>query len=193
MLSSSYQQSTRASAAALAGDPDNKLLGRMNRRRLDAEAIRDTLLFVSGRLNFERGGPPFMDLDTPRRTLYLMAARTGANTSDFGRLFDRADPSMIVAERGQSVVAPQALFFLNDPFVSGVAKTLAAQVAREAPANTDDRIRYLYSHVLCRQPTKDELDVGARLLNVAAVTGGADPLERYCLLLLSTNELLYVE
>jgi hypothetical protein len=193
MLSSAYQQSTRASALALAGDPENKLLARMNRRRLDAEAIRDTLLFVSGRLNTERGGPPFTDLDTPRRTLYLMAARTGANTSEFGRLFDRADPSMIVAERGQSVVAPQALFFLNDPFVNGMAKALAARVAREAPANAADRIRYLYSHALCRQPTQAEIDVGAQLLNAPAVAGGPDPLERYCLLLLSTNELLYVE
>ena len=193
MLSATYQQSARASAASAAGDPENKLFGRMNRRRLDAEAVRDTQLFVSGRLSAERGGAPFTGIDTPRRTLYLMAARTGANTSDFGRLFDRADPSMIVAERGQSVVAPQALFFLNDPFVSGVAKTLAARVTREAPANTAGRIQYLYSHVLCRQPTQAELDVGAELLSAAAADGGPDPLERYCLLLLSTNELLYVE
>ena len=193
MLSAAYQQSTRASAATLAGDPENKLLGRMNRRRLDAEAVRDTLLFVSGRLTSEQGGAPFTDLDTPRRTLYLMAARTGANTSEFGRLFDRADPSMIVAERGQSVVAPQALFFLNDPFVSGIAKTLAARVMREAPANSADRIQYLYSRMLCRQPSKAELEVGAELLGAGTMDGAPDPLERYCLLLLSTNELLYVE
>ena len=62
----------------------------------------------------------------PRRTLYLQSARTGANTSDFGRLFDRADPGSIVAQRGQSTAAPQALFFLNDKFVSGIARDLAA-------------------------------------------------------------------
>ena len=129
MLSAVYQQSSHATAASLARDPDNRLLGRMNRQRLEAEAIRDSLLAVSGRLDTARGGQPFTDLTVPRRTLYLMSARTGANTSDFGRLFDRADPSLIVAQRGQSVVAPQALFFLNDPFVSGVAKNLAARDA----------------------------------------------------------------
>ncbi|HEY3789147.1 MAG TPA: DUF1553 domain-containing protein, partial [Urbifossiella sp.] len=121
MNSAAYQQGSHASAAALAGDPENRLFGRMNRRRLDAEAIRDSLLAVSGQLDLARGGPAFTDLAVPRRTLYLMSARTGANTSDFGRLFDRADPSLIVAQRGQSIVAPQALFFLNDPFVSGIA------------------------------------------------------------------------
>jgi hypothetical protein len=190
MLSSIYQQSSNASAASLARDPDNRLLGRMNRRRLDAEAIRDALLSVSGRLSTELGGPAFTDLAVPRRTLYLMSARTGANTSDFGRLFDRADPSLIVAQRGQSVVAPQALFFLNDPFVSGVAKALAARLARESPTNTEDRIRQLYTLALGRPPTKEEIDVGSQLI---ATTDVSDPWERYCRLILSTNEFLYIE
>jgi hypothetical protein len=120
-----------------------------------------------------------------------MSARTGANTSDFGRLFDRADPSLIVAQRGQSVVAPQALFFLNDPFVTGTAKTLASRIVAAAPANTEARIRHLYAIVLGRVPTKAELDLGTKLL--APVTGSPDPLERYCHLILCTNEFLYVD
>ncbi len=190
MLSSVYQQSSHASAVSLARDPDNRLFGRMNRQRLDAEAIRDSLLAVSGRLDTATGGPPFTDLAVPRRTLYLMSARTGANTSDFGRLFDRADPSLIVAQRGQSDVAPQALFFLNDPFVSGAAKSLAARVVREAPANPEARIRYLYELALGRPPSKSEIDLGTQLLTPA---GGPDPWERYCRLILSTNEFLYIE
>ena len=118
-----------------------------------------------------------------------MSARTGANTSDFGRLFDRADPSLIVAQRGQSVVAPQALFFLNDPFVSGVAKALAARVIREAPADAEHRIRHLYSLALGRPPTKAEIELGTELLPQA----GSDPWERYCLLILCTNEFLYFD
>ena len=145
---------------------------------------------MSGRLDVAPGGPPFTDLNIPRRTLYLMSARTGANTSDFGRLFDRADPSLIVAQRGQSVVAPQALFFLNDPFVSGAAKALAARVMREAPETTAARIRHLYGLALGRMPTKDEIDLGAQLL---AMAGGAELWERYCLLILSTNEFLYID
>jgi hypothetical protein len=190
MLSSVYQQSSHASTESLARDPDNRLLGRMNRRRLDAEGIRDSLLSVSGRLNTAMAGPAFTDLADPRRTLYLMSARTGANTSDFGRLFDRADPSLIVGQRGQSVVAPQALFFLNDPFVGGVAKALAARVKREAPTNTEDRIRFLYALVLGRPPTKGEIDLGTQLVPTTDVL---DPWERYCRLILSTNEFLYIE
>src|SRR5207248_11725178 len=119
-------------AVTLARDPENRLLGRMNRRRLEAEPIRDSLLAVAGRLDSTRGGPAFTDLSTPRRTLYLMSVRTGPSASDFGRLFDRADPGSIVDRRSESVTAPQGLFFLNDPLVLGLARDLAARVAREA-------------------------------------------------------------
>lgn len=193
MLSAVYQQSSSVSAAAMARDPDNQLFGRMNRRRLEAEAIRDSLLAVSDRLVGTRGGPPFTDLAVPRRTLYLMAARTGANTSDFGQLFDRADPNLIVARRGQSVVAPQALFFLNDPFVTAVAKTLAKRIIDEAPTNTRARVRLLYAITLGRLPTTAEMELGTKLLAPTVVPGGPDPLERYCLLVLCTNEFLFVD
>ena len=176
--------------AALTRDPENRLFGRMNRRRLDAEAIRDSLLAVSGQLDPTRGGPPFTDLAVPRRTLYLMSARTGANTSDFGRLFDRADPSLIVAQRGQSVVAPQALFFLNDPFVNGLTKSLAARIVKESPANDEGRIKHLYTLALGRPPTKAEIELGSE---VDWPRDNADALERYCLLVLCTNEFLYVD
>jgi hypothetical protein len=162
----------------------------MNRRRLDAEAIRDSLLAVAGRLDATRGGPAFTDLTVPRRTLYLMAARTGANTSDFGRLFDRADPGGIVGQRGQTVVAPQALFFLNDPVVSRWARDLAARVAREAPEGDEARIRRLYTLALGRLPTRAEIDLGAQLL---APRGDANPWERYCHLILCTNEFVYLD
>ncbi len=190
MLSSAYQQSSRTDAVSLARDPDNRLFGRMNRQRLEAEAIRDSLLTVAGRLDDKPGGPPFADLAVPRRTLYLQSVRTGANTSDFGRLFDRADPGSIVGQRSQSVVAPQALFFLNDKFVNGVARDLAARVVREAPKGDKARIQYVYALVLGRPPSQAELDVGVELL---APAEGKDALERYCHLLLCTNEFLYIE
>jgi hypothetical protein len=97
---------------------------------------------------------------------------------------------LIVAQRGQSVVAPQALFFLNDPFVSGVAKALATRVMREAPANTEGRIRHLYALALGRPPTKEEIDLGTQLIATSDVS---DPWERYCRLILSTNEFSYIE
>ena len=99
--------------------------------------------------------------------------RTGPGATDFGRLFDRADPGSIVAGRGESVVAPQALFFLNDPFVSEMARALAARVAREEPGPREARIQRLYALVLGRPPSQAELDLGLQLL---AAEGDADPM-----------------
>jgi hypothetical protein len=193
LLSAVYQQSSAGPPDTVAGDPENRLLGHVNRQRLEAEALRDSLLSVSGRLDSSRGGMAFSDLATPRRTLYLMSARTGANTSGFGRLFDRADPSMIVAQRGQSIVAPQALFFLNDPFVTGIAHTLADRVRQEESPGSASRIRRLYALALGRPPTPAELELGTRLLAPGSSADGLDSLDRYCLLILSTNEFLYVD
>jgi hypothetical protein len=191
MRSAVYQQSTRGSPAGRAKDPENRLLSRMNRRRLEAEAIRDSLLAVAGRLNATPGGPAFKDLALPRRTLYLMSVRTGANTSGFAALFDRPDPGAIVEKRSVSTVAPQALFFLNDPFVMDQARALAERIAREVPANRGtDRIRRLYAIVFGRPPTRAEVEVGRQLLKAEK---DIDPWQRYCHLMLCTNEFLYVD
>jgi hypothetical protein len=187
VLSATYQQSSRPSQA---GDPENRLFGRMNRRRLDAEAIRDSLLSVAGRLEDRTGGPAFPEMAVPRRTLYLMSARTGANTSDFASLFDRADPCSIVEKRNVSTVAPQALFFLNDPFVSAQAAALAARLARDPFRGPDETVRRLYEVVLGRPPSRAQAAVALRLLEPAA---GVDPLERLCHALLCTNEFLYID
>ena len=190
MLSSAYQESSRAGAEALARDPDNRLFSRTNRRRLDAEAIRDSLLAVAGQLDASIGGPSFADLAVPRRTLYLQSVRTGPSSTDFGRLFDRADPGSIVAARNESVVAPQALFFLNDPFVSMIARALATQLAHDGSGTPEARIRRLYALVLSRPPAPAELDLGLRFL---ANEGNDDPWERYLHLFLCQNEVLYTE
>jgi Protein of unknown function (DUF1553) len=192
MLSSTYQQRTRTESAQLAADPENRLLGRMNRRRLDAEAIRDGLLAVAGRLEPHRGGLAFAELSVPRRTLYLMSVRTGpgSSASDFGRLFNRADPGSIVARRDESVVAPQALFFLNDPFVSEMARALAARLARDEPGGGEPRIRRLHALALGRPPSPAEVDLARQLL---AADGDVDPWERYCQVILSSNEFIYID
>jgi len=190
MLSSAYQQSSRGGAEALARDPDNRLFGRMNRRRLDAEAIRDSLLAVSGRLDTTPGGPPFSDLAVPPRTLYLQSVRTGRGATDFGRLFDRADPGSIVARRGESIVAPQALFFLNDPFVNEAARALAARLAREVRSEQQPRIGRLYALVLGRPPSREEMELGRQFL---AADGGGERWERYYQLVFSQNEFIYIE
>ncbi len=132
MLSATYQQSSIGDADAVAHDPDNRLLGRANRWRLESEAIRDNLLAVAGRLDTTLGGPSTRDFAAPRRTLYLMTIRS--DRSGFGPLFDAADPLLPVEARNISTVAPQSLFLLNNEFVLVQAGGLADRILAEPPA-----------------------------------------------------------
>jgi uncharacterized protein DUF1553/uncharacterized protein DUF1549 len=191
MLSSAYQQSTRVSAVALAVDPENRLLSRMNRRRLEAEAIRDSLFAVSARLDATPGGPGNQDVATPRRSLYLMSVRTGAKTTEFGPLFDAPDCSAIVERRNESIVAPQALFLLNDRLMIDLAADLTARISREIPNGIEqDRIGRLYEITLGRLPTPAETEIGLQFL---VDQTGADAWRRYCHLIMCTNEFIYVD
>ena len=190
MLSAVYQQSSRASPEALASDSENFLLSRMNRTRLDAESLRDSLLFVAGRLDTNRGGVGFQDVALPRRSLYLMSVRTGAK-SGFASVFDAPDCGAIVEKRSTSTVAPQALFLLNDSFSSDQATALAKRVARESSASgPEEQIRAAYRLVFGRPPTGEEVTIGRELLQSV---GLAERLERYCQLLLCTNEFIYMD
>lgn len=197
LLSSVYQQSSQElepetlQRSAREIDPDNRLLSRMPRRRLDAEAIRDSLLAVSGLLDPAAGGPGFPEVDVPRRSLYLMSVRTGAKTSDFSSLFDGATGGGIIERRGQSIVAPQALFLMNHVWLDRVSAALAARVIRETPSNADeDKIHMLYKIALGREPTPMELDIGMQLLRDRSEELFWD---RYCRLILCSNEFIYVD
>ena len=190
MRSSTYRQGSRADAASLAADPGNRLLARMPRQRLEAEAIRDACLAVSGRLDATPGGPAFTDLMTPRRSLYLMATRTGAKTTGFGALFDGADCGAIVEARKASTVAPQALFLLNDPFMLDSADALAARIARESPEEDPGaRLERLHELLFGRLPSDEERELSRRFLAESASDGWA----RLCHLLLCSNELIHVD
>jgi hypothetical protein len=190
MLSAVYQQSSRPARGTLPSDPENASLSRMNRMRLDAESLRDSLLFVAGRLDTSRGGAGFQDVGLPRRSLYLMSVRTGAK-SGFASVFDAPDCSAIVEKRSVSTVAPQALFFLNDPFSSEQAAALAKRVAHQSSTSRpEDLIRAAYRLVFGRTPTGEELAIGRELLQRADQVDG---LARYCQLLLCTNEFVYVD
>ncbi len=191
VLSSVYQQSTFASDTTRMADPENHWLARMPRRRLEAEAIRDALLAVSGRLDATPGGPGFLEAAVPRRTLYLMTSRTGAKTADFNSVFDGPDGGGIIERRNSSIVAPQALYLLNDPLLDDVSAALAARVAREVPSGHDDeRIARLYELALGRAPTPAEFDIGRLLIVDPAVK---DAWARYCRVVFCTNEFVYVD
>ena len=190
MRSSTYRQGSRADATTLAADPGNRLLGRMPRQRLEAEAIRDACLAVSGRLETTPGGPAFSELMTPRRSLYLMATRTGAKTTGFGALFDGADCGAIVEARKASTVAPQALFLLNDPFILDLADALAARVALDRPeGDLQSRLERLHALLFGRLPTDEERTLAGQFL----AESGSDGWARLCHLLLCSNEFIHVD
>jgi len=186
MLSSAYQQSSVPDPQTYRADPDNLLLGHMNRQRLEAEPFRDALLAVSGNLDPTMGGVAFRDPNVPRRTLYLMTIRS--DRSNYRTLFDAADPTAIVDKRIDSTVAPQALFLMNDPFVLDRAQALAARVIAKGPPDVRGRIAWLYETLYSRMPTDRELQIGQ-----ASVGADVDSWKRYCQVLLCANEFVYVD
>jgi hypothetical protein len=187
MLSATYRQSSVPPTDTLRHDPDNRLFGWMNRRRLEAEPLRDSLLAASGRLDRTAGGTADRDFSSPRRTLYQITVRS--DRSGFGPLFDVADPTAPVDKRTISTVAPQALFLLNHPFVVNNVRALSERVVR---SSTDDagRIRRAYELLFGRPPTPDEERVGQAFLQ-------SQPRESswfaYCQVLLCANEFTYVD
>ena len=116
LLSATYQQTSRVPLEQVDNDPQNRLLGRFAPRRLEAEAIRDAMLFVAGHLDMASGGPAGDDLNILRRSLYVQTARW--DRSGYASLFDAANPVSSAEKRIVSTVAPQALLMLNHPLCS---------------------------------------------------------------------------
>src|SRR5205823_8449457 len=135
------------------GDPENRLLWRCPRRRLDLEAMRDTLLSGSGRLDPQMGGRPVDVAGDPknsRRTVYGMVDRQSLPA--MFRAFDFASPDQSAERRPRTTVPQQALFSMNAPFVIEQAKALAARPEVAAATSPEARIAALYRAVLTRSP-----------------------------------------
>ncbi len=215
LTSAVSQQSTSADdpSAAAARDPDNRLLTRYPRRRLDAEMIRDALLAVSGRLDRAQGGTlvawknneyvPADDVSAAsvRRTLYLPIVRD--RVYDALTLFDFANPSVTTARRVPTVVSQQALFFLNSPLVRDCAAALAQASRGEAGGARPDRVSAVYRRVLGRGPTALELNRALEFLGrfpepepgpaeERAKSGASDDAWlAFCQAMLGSSEFLY--
>jgi hypothetical protein len=172
MLSSVYQMSSDDHPRGHKIDPENRLLWRMNRRRLELEPLRDSLLAVAGRLDPTIGGPAVEITKPPfptRRTVYGFIDRQ--NLQPLFRTFDFASPDTTNAQRHETTVPQQALFMLNSPFVVEQARAVAARpdvIAYQEPAR---RIRYVYRLLFGRLPTPDEVALGLQFLKQAP----ADP------------------
>jgi len=164
VLSGTYRQTSNMRPECVAVDAENQLLWRANRRRLDLESLRDSLLAVAGRLDETMGGPSISLTEAPfstRRAVYGFIERQ--NLPAFFRTFDFANPNTHTPERQQTTVPQQALFLMNSPFAIEQATFLAARSEAAVAATSDDaanrvrRISCLFRCALGREPTVDEL------------------------------------
>jgi mono/diheme cytochrome c family protein len=220
VLSAAYQQGNSSDGTA---DPDNRLLGRMRPRRLEAEALRDAILAVSGTLNPEMYGPAVKppipadamvarNLKTPypkdipdgpsvhRRSVYVFHKRV--IPLPIFQAFDTPDAQQCTGRRNVTTVAPQALALLNDPFVRARAGDFAGRLLTEAGDEPGRQVERAYRLAFGRPPTAAERDAGVEFLDRRARDRSArDPksdarrsaLTDYCQALFGLNEFVYVD
>ena len=203
MLSAAYQQSSRFESVAFDKDPGNALLWKMNRRRLDVEAWRDSMLAVAGRLDRTIGGPS-VSLDAPaneRRTVYAAISRH--DLAWMLRLFDFPDPNITSGGRALTTVPLQQLFVLNSDFMVTSARAVATRLQAVTNSNCDDgeRIRQAYVLLFGRAAKPRELELGLAYLQTPEPVASAgskahdrpNRWERYTQALLASNEFLFVD
>ncbi len=223
MLSETYRQSSAHVGKAAEADPENRLVWRMNRRRLEGETIRDSVLALTGSLDERRGGPS-LPLEVPgnlnvgkpvefrddaklpdellkRRTVYLPVLRKSQHKSlDILNLFDFPDVNQVNGARSVTTVPTQALYLINSPFLQEQAKQLsilAAEHATSGPA----RVQWLIERVLGRVAVPADQSRASEFLTSFAAelkaSGEANPeataWARYCHSLLVSNEFLYLK
>lgn len=193
LLSRAYQQSSADNAHAQQIDPENRLLWRMSRRRLDVEMWRDAMLAASGELDCQLGGPAtsLEESSHVRRTLYGKVERP--DLSLLLRLYDFPEATAHSPQRIETVTPLQQLYVLNGEFTQQRAEHLVSRLPQAA--STEDRVSRLYQWLYSRPPTPRECELGCSFL--AAGSGSAQPDQQrwvaYAHVLLSANEFLFVD
>lgn len=204
VTSAAYRQSSRSDPRGAAVDADNRLLWRMNGRRLEAESIRDAVLQISGKLDLAMGGPSVKqfveskgihvtpnidylsyDVDAPgnfRRSVYRFLFRTLPDP--LMESLDCPDGSQLAPVRSASVTALQALSLLDNRFIVRQSEHTAARLVAEAPS-VPEQIRRLFQLALLRDPTPDET---ARWQAYAERHG----LPNACRMMFNTNEFVFL-
>ncbi len=216
MLSNAYRMSTTYSERGAAADPENRLLWRMNRRRLEAEEIRDAILATCGGIHGAMGGTLLtnknhtyvtstasandVNYDNTRRSIYLPVVRSAVY--EVFSAFDFADPSTMNGKRPATTVAPQALFMMNSPLVLRQTRDLAEELLRTA---TDDAAlaTLAYRRVHGRAPSANETSRAIEFIaryqsglagaNVEPAEARTRAWQALCRVLISSNEFMYLE
>ncbi|MGE3780318.1 MAG: DUF1553 domain-containing protein, partial [Pirellulaceae bacterium] len=182
VLSRTYQLSSEHDERSWHVDAENRWLWRSPRRRLPAEAIRDSLLAIGGQLDLSPGGSPveglgvlvttnnagaagFQRRDSQRRSLYLPIIRS--ELPAMLTVFDFADPDLVTGKRPVTNVPTQALLLLNDPFVMDCAQRTSEQLLAVADPTDEARVTAAYDRILSRPPTADDLQRAVAFLQAA--------------------------
>jgi hypothetical protein len=206
MLSNTYRSSSVASEESLKKDPENHFLSRMNRRRLDGDSIRDTVLAVAGTLNLKMGGvgviPPLTreeilaarmpDLwptnpdpsEHTRRSIYLQMKRS--MTLPMLQIFDAPDTAASCPKRESSTVAPQALAMMNSEFSVAQAEQFAARIRKQAGDDPEAAVEAAWRLALGRTPSAEERRTALDYL-------GRNSLSRLCLMIFNMSEFMYAD
>ncbi len=219
LLSRTWQQSSAAppGSPGVDIDPDNQLLWRQNLRRLESEAVRDSILAVSGKLNLQMAGPGFYPLLSPevlstqsragngwgksddkqrsRRSVYIFAKRTlGVPMME---AFDTPVPDRPEPARQTTTIAPQALILLNSQFTKEQASAFADQLLKQSDATNEGICRVAFRRALARDPVADEIAVLSELLRRFSheSSGGSRraAVEQLARLILNLNEFIYID
>ena len=189
LASATWQQSSALQTAAMEQDAGNSLLWRMNPRRLEFEALRDSLLRVAGRLDTRLGGrSALLDDDNVRRAVYGYTDRF--RIPALLRNFDGANPDQSIARRSETIHPLQALYFLNSPFLRAQAENVNRQPEIAELLDVRERIAALYKRILIRRPQNEELDLARTYL-------GTQPTEaqwiQFAQVLLLSNEFFFCD
>jgi hypothetical protein len=198
VTSATYRQADLATEANRKADPDNLLLWQRRPMRLEAEAIRDALLAVSGRLQPAMHGPSVADVNQPRRSIYLRIKRS--EPIAFLRLFDQPEPVQAVGARGVATVPTQSLTMMNSPFVRTAAEGLAQRARTAAGAGSAEQLLDTVTTIALGRPSSAlEREKLLPLLAAREEQAGNDAPKRaaaladICQIVLCLSEFVYVD
>jgi hypothetical protein len=186
VLSSTFRQSSFVSLASAQADPDNQTIGRMNRRRLTYEELRDSLMLLGGKLAVgAKGSQSPAQGGAEWRTIYEPLQRRQANVT--AAIFDGPDPKAIVPVRAETTTAPQALYLMNNPLVAETSQCLAEQLTSDPLLSTvEQRVERLWLTTLGRPPAVEEFITAREFI-------ARYSWERFIQTLLATNEFAYLD
>ena len=211
VLSHAFQLSVAVDPVAIKKDAENRLIWRANRRRVDAEVLRDSILFVSGELDLTPGGRTIRkitqydlgyEFDTVRRSVYVPAFRN--SMLPLFEVFDFANPNLVTGDRNTSTLPTQALFLMNDPEVIRLSTIMADKLLAMPRIDDIERVRVAYLSTIGRKPTPAEIQAVEAYLRqeITAGNGGAALSDdknrrgawaRFCHALFASLDFRYVE